>query len=237
MPVDLDKDDETNAVDGEPTAERARTDAEEIEVPKPRPRSAAAPKSATAAPAGGAVTLSLSLLVKVLGAVAAVLLIVAGFTTYKWLDTRSDLTDARAAVAARAQADTRADENKRAEEIATKYAVGAATVDYANLGPWQQALVAGTTDQLGAQLKQAAAQMEQLFVPLQWNSTATPIGALTKSNQDGVIVVNVFVNMVIKSTQMPEGIPSTATYAVTVDKNQSWKISEVGGIDQMIGKK
>lgn len=229
MSVELGRDDTADGAGNADQASAAGAAPEPIEAdPNGKPK---------AAKGGPSVTLSLSLLVKVLSVVAVVLLVVAGFTTYKWLDARGQLGDATAQVAANATANAAAQENKRAEDIATKYAVGAATVDYTNLGPWQKALVAGTTDQLAGQLKKAAAQMEQLFVPLQWNSTATPVGTVTKSNRDGVIVVNVFISMIIKSTQMPEGLPSTATYSVTVDKSRDWKISDVGGIDQMIGQK
>ncbi|WP_343954244.1 hypothetical protein [Tsukamurella spumae] len=50
-------------------------------------------------------------------------------------------------------------------------------------------------------------------------------------------VVNVFVNVVTKSTQRPQGIPSVTTYALTIDTKQNWVISDVSSIDGALGGK
>ncbi|GAA4398954.1 hypothetical protein GCM10023147_35710 [Tsukamurella soli] len=179
------------------------------------------------------ITLSVSRTTAALGALCVVLAIVAIVFGALWLTGRSDLNDARGRLAA---IDTTNDQNKRAEDVATRYAVGAATIDYQNLSVWEKALVANTTPELSTTLQQAAAQMEQIYSPVQWRSTATPIAAVATSNQNGVIAVNVFVSVITKTTQTPSGMPSTATYAVTVDTRRDWVISDVRGIDSALPK-
>jgi hypothetical protein len=72
--------------------------------------------------------------------------------------------------------------------------------------------------------------MEQILVPLQWNSTAQPLVAKVRSSTGGVYVVDSFVSVLTKTAQGPEPLQSTATYSVTVDSSKGWQITDVGGI-------
>lgn len=188
---------------------------------KPAPAASETPKGVTVSP----LALGLAALVIVLAVAATAF----GFL---WMSAVSDRNDAQSQLSSM---QATADQNKRAEDIATKYAIGAATVDYQNLQPWRTALGANTTPGLATTLQQASTELEQVFVPMQWQSTATPLGSVVKSNQDGVIQANVFVNVITKSTQRPQGIPSVATYAVTIDTKQNWMITDVSGIDSALG--
>ncbi|RDI68368.1 hypothetical protein [Nocardia pseudobrasiliensis] len=132
---------------------------------------------------------------------------------------------------------TASDNRHHAEQVAGDYALGAANMDFKNLPDWSKRLTANTSPELAHKLTQAATSMEQIIVPLQWVSTPTPIAAIVRSEHDGVYVVNCFVSVMTKNTQAPDGIQSTATYTVTVDKNADWKITDVGGIDSALGGK
>ncbi|RDB46680.1 hypothetical protein [Tsukamurella tyrosinosolvens] len=193
---------------------------------KPRPEE----KADEAAPGGIVVTP----LMLALSAVVVLLAVAATAFGFLWQSAASDRDDARDQLAAVTETQ---ETNARAEDIAKKYAIGAATIDYQNLAGWRTALTAGTTDELANQLREASTQFEQVVVPLQWQSTATPLGTIVASNKDGLITLNVFVNMVTKSTQRPEGIPSTATYTLTIDTKQDWKISDVRGMDAALSGK
>lgn len=211
---------EADAVVDEPAAEKADKPAEADK----------AAKSDAAAPRGIVVTplmLGLSALVVVLAVAATAF----GFL---WQSAASDRDDARDRLSAVTQAE---DRNARAKDVAVKYAIGAATVDYQNLDPWRTALVANTTPELANTLKTAATDLEQMYVPLQWQSTATPLGAIVASDKDQIMVVNVFVNVITKSTQRPQGIPAVSTYALTIDTKQNWVISDVTGVAGALGGK
>ncbi len=179
------------------------------------------------------ITLSVSRATAVLGALCAVLAIAAVVFAGLWLSERSDAHDATNRLAA---IDATNAQNKHAEDVASTYAIGAATIDYQNLAAWEKTLVANTSPELSNTLQHAASQMEQIYSPVQWQSTATPIAAVATSNQNGVITVNVFVSVITKTTQTPSGMPSTATYAVTVDTKQNWLITDVRGIDSALPK-
>ena len=135
-----------------------------------------------------------------------------------------------------AQAQQARDET-HAEQIALDYAVRAAIMNHQDLGPWKKALVEGTTPELTKKLSEAANAMEQILLPLQWTSTAKPLAAKVRSHEDGVYVVDAFVGVMTKTVQAAESLQSTATYSVTVDPANGWKISDVGGIAQIVGDK
>lgn len=181
---------------------------------------------------GGTVSLRISTVV--LSVVVAVLLL--GTITLGWIAHQrgSDRDAARAEVTAMRSA---ADDRHRAEQVATDYSVGAADMNFKDLAAWSQRLTANTSPQLANKLKQAASSMEQIIVPLQWISTPTPITAAVRSEQNGTYVVTCFVSVMTKNTQAPDGVQSTATYTVTIDKNASWKITDVGGIDSAMSGK
>ena len=117
-----------------------------------------------------------------------------------------------------------------AEKVALGYAVNAAAMNAQDINGWKTKLVAGTSPELKEKLTKAADQMEQILVPLQWNSTSQPLAAKVRSNTGSVYVVDSFVSVLTKTVQGPEPLQSTATYSVTVDSSKDWQITDVGGI-------
>jgi len=128
-------------------------------------------------------------------------------------------------------------DNQHAEQVALDYAVRAAVMDYKDLGPWKRALVEGTTPELSKKLSDAANAMEQILLPLEWSSSAKPLAAKVRSHDKGVYVVDAFVSVLTKTVQAAEKLQSTATYSVTIDPPNGWKVSDVGGIGQVVGDK
>jgi Mce-associated membrane protein len=126
---------------------------------------------------------------------------------------------------------------QRAEQIALDYAVNAATMNFQDLNTWKGKLVNGTTPGLHDQLTKAATSMEQLLVPLEWNSTSQPLVAKVRSDTNGIYVVDTFVSVLTKTTQAPDNLQSTATYSITIDSKDNWQISDVGGIGAVVGAK
>jgi Mce-associated membrane protein len=141
---------------------------------------------------------------------------------------------------ARHQLDAQATESTNtahAEKIALDYAVNAATMDYKDLQAWHVKLVAGTSPELNKKLSDAGTSMEQVLVPLQWSSTAQPLVAKVRSNTAGIYVVDSFVSVQTKTIQAPDALQSTATYSTTIDSNNNWQITDVGGIGSAMGPK
>jgi Mce-associated membrane protein len=170
---------------------------------------------------------SISLRALLIGTVIVALIAGIGVVTWMYFGER-----AKVEATSRQAADDR-----RAEQIALDYAVGAAKIDAKDLGPWKANLVKGTTRELKTKLDQAATSMEQILVPLQWDSSAVPLVAKVRSNANGIYVVDTFVGVTTKTVQAPDGLASTATYSVTIDGNHDWQISEVGGVGSVIGQK
>lgn len=142
--------------------------------------------------------------------------------------------DARHQLSAR---DTQSANNARAEKIALDYAVNAATMNYKDLQGWKVKLIAGTSPELSKKLSEAGTSMEQVLVPLQWSSGAQPLVAKVRSSAGGVYVVDSFVSVQTKTVQAPDALQSTATYSTTIDSNNNWQITDVGGIGSAMGPK
>lgn len=143
-------------------------------------------------------------------------------------------------ISARAELDAKARQAanyERAEQTALDYAVNAAVIDYKDVNSWKAKLVKGTSPELKEKLTKAANSMEQILVPLQWNSEARPLVAKVRSDAGGSYIVDSFVTVLTKTMQAPEGLQSTATYSVTIDSNSDWQISDVGGIDAVVGSR
>ncbi|MCV7054924.1 hypothetical protein [Mycolicibacterium gilvum] len=143
-------------------------------------------------------------------------------------------------VGARGQLDEEArqsENNVHAEKIALQYAGEAAAMNYQDLNAWKDRLVAGTSPELRDKLSEAATSMEQILVPLQWNSTAHPLAAKVRTVTDGAYVVDAFVSVLTKTAQSPEPLQSTATYSVTIDSNKDWQITDVGGVGDALAPK
>lgn len=118
----------------------------------------------------------------------------------------------------------------RAEKTALDYAVGAATMSFEDSQGWATRLTAGTSSELAARLREAAASMQQLIGPLRWTSTARPIAATVLLEKNGVYEVACFVAVDTKNLQAPDGIVSTATYKLSLDSDDDWKITAITGI-------
>ena len=182
-------------------------------------------RKSTRATNGHRVSVSVRTLVVATSIVA--LLALAGVTTWLYIDEKAKF-DAQGRQAAN---------NAHAEQIALDYAVGAAKIDFQDLGPWKKNLVEKTTAELKEKLSSAATSMEQILVPLQWKPTAVPLVAKVRSHTNGIYVVDTFVGVETKTMQAPEGLQSTATYSITIDSNHDWQISDVGGIGAVLGQK
>ena len=133
--------------------------------------------------------------------------------------------------------DRRHQDYARAENIALDYAVNAAQINSGDLNSWKTKLVAGTSPELADKLTRAGQEMEQILVPLQWNSTATPLAAKVRSDEGGIYTVDCFVSVLTKTVQGPDPLQSTATYSVTIDSGHDWQISDVGGIGSVVEPK
>ncbi|GAB2544321.1 hypothetical protein [Nocardia heshunensis] len=177
--------------------------------------------AAKESPRPGKQTVSLSLPVSTLiaSALGVVLVLVAGVLGFLLWQSHSDLADTRAAAA----------DDKHAEQVATDYAVGAATINYKDFNTWLAKLKSDTVPKLSSTFDATAPKLQELMVPLQWTSTATPIAAKVDTATGGVYKVNVFLNVNSTNTQNPQGAQTTVTYSITVDKNADWKITDVGG--------
>jgi hypothetical protein len=176
---------------------------------------------------GRNVSVSVSVRTLLVSMLVAALLALSGTMIWLYLGEKTKL-DGQARQAA---------DNSHAERVALDYAVDAAKIDAKNLDEWKKNLVKGTTPELKEKLNSAAASMEQILAPLQWNSTAIPLVAKVRSNTNGIYVVDSFVGVQTKTVQAPDGLQSTATYSISIDSNHDWQISEVGGIGAVVGQK
>lgn len=160
------------------------------------------------------------------GLVIALLVAAVGVLSWLYIDASGQL---------RAQDRTAAD-IAHAEDVAMSYAVSAAEMDYQDFEAWKIRLVEGTSPELKEKLGSAANSMQEILAPLQWKSTARPLAAKVRSHTGGIFVVDSFVSVLTKTMQAPDGLQSTATYSVTLDSNNNWQITDVGGIDAALGK-
>jgi Mce-associated membrane protein len=182
-------------------------------------------ESANESPARDERRISLSVRTLSLAAIISGLVVALGIMSWLYIDANGKF-DAQA---------QHVRDYQHAEQVALDYAVRAAIMDYKDLGPWKRALVDQTTPELSKKLTDAANAMEQILLPLQWSSSAKPIAAKVRSHDKGVYVVDSFVSVMTKTVQAAENLQSTATYSVTIDPSSGWKISDVGGIGQVVG--
>ncbi|BBY81182.1 hypothetical protein H7I53_03920 [Mycolicibacterium pulveris] len=170
--------------------------------------------------------IAISLKSLAVGAVIAVLVAVVGVLTWLYIGESNKVS-----------AEARADEKRtQAEDAALDYAVNAAQMDYQDLEQWKIELVNGTSPELNDKLTTAAGSIQEILTPLQWKSSARPLAAKVRSESGGIYVVDAFVSVLTKTMQAPDGLQSTATYSVTLDSNNDWQITDVGGVDAALGK-
>jgi Mce-associated membrane protein len=112
-------------------------------------KSGAAQSSAAATERRAPLTIAVRLSTVVTTAVIVVLLAVAIVFGCLYFSARSTLSDRDAAAAG----------DKHAEDIASKYAVGASTIDYHDVKSWIERLKTGTTTQLAAKFDATAPQL------------------------------------------------------------------------------
>lgn len=170
--------------------------------------------------------LTVSLRTVMFSALVVALVAAVAVMTWLYMGARSSLDSQK-----RQAADT-----AHAEQVALDYAVNAAIMDYKDLAAWKQNIVKGTTRELTDKLTKAATAMEQIVAPLQWTSTAKPLAAKTRSHDKGLYVVDAFVSVMTKTVQATDTLQSTATYSVTLDSNNSWLVTDVGGIAAVVDK-
>ncbi|MGU3292381.1 hypothetical protein [Williamsia sp. M5A3_1d] len=118
---------------------------------------------------------------------------------------------------------------QRAQDVASDYAVKAAEIDYRNFDPWFAALKTGVDDAMIKQFADTEPVLRQLLGQLQWVSKGTLVGSDIKSQNNGVYVVQVFVDVQVTNVQSPGGVKTTALYPITVDKNKNWAITDISG--------
>lgn len=169
---------------------------------------------------------SLSISVRSLAIAAVIVLLLAATGTFAglWLSQRSEAASAESAAA----------DTERAEQIALDYAVGAATTDYRDLSAWFDRLKENTSTSLAQKFDATAPQLQQILVPLNWQSNATPIAAMVSSHAGSIYEVDAFVSVSSTSKQAPNGATTTVTYSVTVDSADDWKVTDVGGLDGVL---
>ena len=172
-------------------------------------------------------SVSVSLRGLILGGLIVALVAATAVMGWLYVDARQELS---------AQA-TQSANDAKAEKIALDYAVNAATMDSKDLQSWKVKLTAGTSPELSKKLSEAGTSMEQVLVPLQWSSTAQALVAKVRSSTGGIYVVDSFVSVLTKTIQAPEALQSTATYSTTIDSNNNWQITDVGGIGSAMGPK
>jgi Mce-associated membrane protein len=155
--------------------------------------------------------------IRILLVLAIALAVVCGFFWNRTSDRLAEQKDSQATIS-------------QAEDIAGKYAVGASTFDARDLEPWRKALQSNVTDQLKGKFDSAVGALTPLLQQLQWSSSSTLIAAKVLRHDGDKYVVQAFVDMKTKSSQFPDGLTSTATYSINLDKSSNWTITDVGGI-------
>jgi len=201
-------------VDDPDDASEADDDAGE----EPGERSSSARPVKAAAASGGAKQITLSVRTLVLAVVG--LLVGAGllFGVVDNLRVRHQLNDLRAEKANAA----------KAEQVASDYAVKAATLDYKDLTPWAANLKKGVSPELAKQFEVAVPAMSQILTPVRMSTTATLVSATTTSVAGDVFCVTAVVEVNTTSLQTPNGATSLAAYVLTLNKAADWQITAVG---------
>lgn len=159
------------------------------------------------------------LLVGALAALVVVLAVVAGVAVYFASSYRDDYTTLR---------DANSDA-QRAQDVASDYAVKAALINYRDFDPWFAALRTNVDDKMRQQFTTSESVLRQLLGQLQWVSKGDLVGSDIKSQNNGVYVVQVFVDVQVTNVQSPGGVKTTALYPITVDKNKNWTITDISG--------
>ncbi|WP_018177715.1 hypothetical protein [Jongsikchunia kroppenstedtii] len=159
-------------------------------------------------------------------AVIVIAALVAGLVVFAVRDmqARDDLSSLRTDLANRA----------KAEDIAGKYAVSAATLDYHDLTGWIAALKKGVSPELVKKYDVVGQSMQQVLDVLQVQTTASLVVSKTVNVADNIYNVQVVVETATKNAQMPQGSSSNVAYSITLDKKQNWLITQVGDPSNLV---
>ncbi|MFZ2240061.1 MAG: hypothetical protein WAV90_11010, partial [Gordonia amarae] len=120
------------------------------------------------------------------------------------------------------------DAEAKAEEIAGRYAVNAATLDYQDLGTWVANMKNGVSPELQKKYDVIGQSMDQLLVPLKFQATGTEVVAKTVDHTGDLYRVVAVVSVNAKNAQIPDGASNYAVYSLTLDKGRNWMITSVG---------
>jgi hypothetical protein len=200
-------------VDDDEAEDEAET-APVVRRPRPTPK---APRPAAAVAGSGNTVTTVVITVAVIALMAATAIF--GFL---YFNTRGELNDMKAADADRA----------KAEKVAIDYAVGAASFDYRDLGPWSGRLTTGVSPELKSKMEATVGAMNQLLQPLQWVSKGTGLDSVVNSQSGPVYKVTAYVNVDATNAQSTAGRSVVTVYNVTLNKDADWQITDVGGLAQ-----
>jgi len=125
---------------------------------------------------------------------------------------------------------SRLDVEAEAEAVASEYALSVSEVDFRDLEAWRAALTDGVSEQLTPKLEGAVDVVSPWLTQMEYTADARLLAAEASHTDGDTYVVQVFVDMVSKSKQTPDGVAATATYTVTMDRASDWTIVDVGGV-------
>ena len=125
---------------------------------------------------------------------------------------------------------SRLDTEAEAEAVASEYASSVSEVDHRDLDGWRDALTNGVSEQLEPKLEGAVDVVAPWLTQMEYTATARLLAAEVARHDGDTFVVQVFVDMVSRSKQTPDGVAATATYTVTMDRASDWTITDVGGV-------
>ncbi|MDF0528553.1 hypothetical protein P0W64_01845 [Tsukamurella sp. 8F] len=117
----------------------------------------------------------------------------------------------------------------RADQVAVRYARGAAAIDYRRIDAWKSAVVWHTSPELKARLEGTFGAMTSLVTGMQWVSTVTGEPDAVRRQAKGLTaVVDVFMHIRTVSSAAAQGSSSTVQYVITLDGARDWLITDVG---------
>ncbi|MGO3326403.1 hypothetical protein [Gordonia sp. (in: high G+C Gram-positive bacteria)] len=177
-------------------------------------------KNARGSGGRGQVTMSIPALIASL--LAGLLIVVLAATTVLFVlrdsSARSDLDAMRASAA----------DDAGAQEVAGKYAVSAATLDYQDLTPWITAMKKGVSPELSKRYDAVGQTMEQIITPLRMKTSAELVTTSVSDSEGDLYRVDAVVNVNTSTVQNPNGSNAVAVYKLTLDRSKDWLITEVG---------
>ncbi|WP_019201575.1 hypothetical protein [Tsukamurella sp. 1534] len=202
-----------------PNAEKA-SEKKAVSTPKrsaPGDTAGRAPARAAAEPARAAAPSSTRTVA--LTVVVTLLAILAGVSTFFAFRYHGELRDTQQAAADRTHA----------EDVAGKYATSVSSPNYNDLAPWLSALKANASEDVAKRFDAIAETMRQILVPMRYVATGSKLVVTKVTNEaDGTYKVTAVVEVSATTVVAPQGTVATTAYDITVDRDQDWKITDVG---------